>query len=279
MKHVTRPRDPRAVRARITASNASLVEACRRHPEALARSLRPELLRPPAPVATADIEKVFTRRRKGPASWAGLYMAVLAVGLALCAANPRIAAAKGGLGIVLLHVLGTGLFGWMLLLEPWRIRNHKLRVAAAVLGTSTFLEAWFADYPWHTVQVLIRSGCGIVAVSMASLVICTFQPRRKMKGFFLAGLLTGATGSLIVSIGAAFATQALYRSDHAGAVANLIVAVGALGLGLKCLGLRLLNILRPIPPKPRPPCASTIKDHLKSTSDLLELSENQQAAV
>lgn len=232
----------------------------------------PELPRPRDSLATADMEKAFSRWRIGPASRAGFYMAVLAVGLALSAADPLVAAAKGGRVIALLHVLGTGLFARMLLLEPWRIHNHKLRLAAAVLGTSTFLEAWFADYPWHTVQFLIRSGCGVVVVSMASLVIFSFRPKKRMKALFFIGLLVGATGSLIVSVGALLATRVLYPLDAAGAVANLIVAVGAWGLGLRCLGLRVL----PIPGKAGPSRARTLTDHLSKAGDLLEFSDSRR---
>ena len=192
-------------------------------------------------------------------------MAILAGGLVLCAANPVVAAAKGGSAIIVLHVAGTGLFAGMLILEPWRIRNHKLRRAASVLCMSTSLEALFADYPWHAVQRLITGGCWVVAGSMACLMIFTLRPRRKMKLLFFIGLYAGAAGSLIISAGAFIATPALYRLDHSGALANLVVALGTAGLGLTCLGVRGLPILL----KDGLPSARAVKEHLMSTGDLL----------
>lgn len=256
----------------LTAVDPRILDAIRRDPAEFERMLPPDLLdarppsatrpRPPmgdAPVPTRRRSREFDaptrlpggaaarrgarRGMFGPATRAGFYMAVLAVGCALSAANPRLAAAKGGVGITLLHVVGTGAFAAMLLVNPWFIRSRHLGAAAFVLGTSTGLEALLAQYPWEQVQHIVRTGCAVVALSMASILIFSFRPTKRMRAFFFSGLVVGAVGSLVVAVGVFLAAKWSHPADTSAAVANLIVAVGAWGLGLKCLGLRVLPAL------------------------------------
>lgn len=233
----------------------AMVDAVTRHSKELERMLPPELLRlePPAghrqtaralrPVAMAAPSGRSTARWVGPATPAGVCMAIVAMSCALIQADAALAAAKGGRGIVLLHVLGTALFALVLLTNPSFLRPSRLAPVALVLGSSTALEAIFVDYPWASVQLAARTGCVLVAFGMVNLLLFSVKPSERARRFFLRGLVAGATGSLIISVGAFIAAEAVYSVDPMAALSSLILAVGTLGLGASCLALHSIPVV------------------------------------